>query len=122
MLDVVAKDERHFFVMAGYVFKLNKNIKMAPSLLVKYVNNAPLDFDINGSLIFFDRFWAGISYRLNDSVDGLLQYQLNNQLRLGLAYDYTLTELQRVNNGSFEIMLEYVFQFDKEQINNLRFF
>ena len=50
--------------MAGVVFDLNDAIKLKPSVLLKYVKDAPFDADIHASLIFYDTFWAGATYRL----------------------------------------------------------
>jgi len=131
-----SKQDVSMYAMAGMVFKISDKVSAKPSIMVKYDRNSPLDLDIHGSLIFFDRLWTGLSYRVgtgeiytSESIDFVVQYQFTNALRMGLAYDYTLTDLQTVQDGSFEILLQYAFEIkykkkDKisESITNPRFF
>lgn len=116
------EDAKHFYLMGGLIFNLSDNVKFKPAALVKVVPNAPLDIDLNASFLLFDRLWLGASYRWEDSIDGIVQYQFNKQLKVGIAYDYTLTALQQFNSGSFEILGEYTFEFDEDKLINLRYF
>jgi len=122
LIDVIRTDKRHIFAMGGYIFNLSDNVKLNPVFLVKYVRNAPLDIDLNASLIFYDKVWFGLSYRKDDSIDAILQYQASKQIKIGLAYDFTLSELQQVNRGTYEIMMQYCFHFNNNKIINIRFF
>lgn len=120
--DVISNQDRHFFLMGGFVVPVSEKIKFKPAILLKYVQNAPFDMDINASFLFFNKLWLGATYRYQDSIDGVLQFQFNHCFKVGLGYDYTLTELQKYNSGSFEIMLEYCI-IPKDEINvNPRFF
>lgn len=94
---------------AGCLIRLNPDLLMRPSILVKYIQGSPVQMDINANLIIKDALWIGASYRTGDAVVGMLEYQLNPQLRFGYAFDYALTDLQRYNNGSHEFMLRYEF-------------
>lgn len=94
---------------AGVLTRLNPDLLLKPSFLVKYLPESPLQVDLNLNLIIKNVFWIGGSYRSQDAVVALFEYQLNPQLRFGYAYDYSLTELRKVNSGSHEIMLRYEF-------------
>lgn len=101
---------RHYFASAGYVFDLNPDLKLKPHVLMKAVKGAPVEFDVNASVLIKERVWLGVSWRSFDSFDALFQIQVNNQLQFGYSYDFaTTTELRRVNSGSHEIMLNYRF-------------
>lgn len=122
LLDFTPFYDRHFYIMAGYALPISENIDFAPVALLKLVKNTPFDLDLNASFIFYDRFWAGMSWRKGDSIDAILQYQLNQQMRLGVAYDFTISELEQTNSGTYEIMLQYDFNFKDSGFSNLRFF
>ena len=47
---------------------------------------------------------------------------MNNNLRIGYSYDFTLTKLARVNSGSHEIMIGYDFNQKKKGIYHPRYF
>ena len=115
--------ERHYFATVGYVFDLNQDLKLKPNLLIKYVDNAPVEFDINANLLIKELFWVGLSYRSFDSFDALFQVQVSKQFQFGYSYDFaTTTDLRRVNSGSHEIMLQYNFVFGKKRIISPRYF
>ena len=106
-----ADEKRHYFATLGGIFNVVGDgiLKLQPSVLVKYVDNSPVDVDINNFFIFKDKFWFGVTYRYHDSVDGVVQFQISDAMRLGMSYDFTLTELQDYNYGTLEVMLEYNF-------------
>ena len=114
---------RHYFIMSGYVVDLNESLMLKPNLLVKMVEGAPVELDLNANLLIKKLIWLGVSWRSFDSVDALLQLQLTRQLQLGYAYDIaTTTELNSINAGSHELMLNYRISLSKSKIITPRYF
>jgi len=114
--------QRSYYLMGGAMMRVNQNIQFSPNVLFTYNPSTPFEMDLNASFIFMETFWLGASYRLGDSVDGLIMFQINEQLRIGGAFDYTLTKLQEFSPGSFEILLDYNFKFKGKRLNNIRYF
>jgi len=112
----------HFFGTFGFLVDLSPLVKLKPSILVKSVDGAPIEFDFNANLILDDKLWIGVSYRSFDALSLLLDIQLSAQFKLGYAYDYTLSELSQATTGSHEIMLNYRFVFSKSKIVTPRYF
>jgi len=108
--EAVARQWRHYFFTGGYVFDLGENFKLKPSVLVKYVNNAPVSVDGNLGLLIKEVLWLGASYRHKDAVIGMIEYNFLNSFRLGYAYDFTTSDLGRYTSGTHEIMLGYEFK------------
>ncbi len=117
-----ASQFRHFFVMGGYVFTVNPDIRVKPSILFKAVSGAPMQFDFNTNVWFYDKFSIGLSYRTRDAVCLLFEMQTNEQLRIGYAFDYSVSNLRKYNAGSHEIMLRYELGFTRKKIVSPRFF
>jgi type IX secretion system PorP/SprF family membrane protein len=114
---------RHYFATAGYVFDLTHALKLKPNILLKAVDGAPVEFDLNANLLIKEVIWVGLSWRSFDSLDGILQLQVNDQLQVSYSYDFaTTTDLSRVNGGSHELMLNYRFSFIKTKIITPRYF
>lgn len=113
---------RTYYVMTGGEVKLDEKIDLMPGMLISYIPNAPFEIEFNANLVFSKLILVGLSYRVGDSVDGLVGVQLSTQLRMGLSYDYTLTKLRSQNIGSFEGMLEYQFIYDRIGVSHLRYF
>lgn len=113
---------RHYLLTAGVIFDVAKQIKLKPSILVKYVESAPMELDINLSAVINDAFWLGVSYRTNDAVALIFEYQTNSYFRIGYSYDITLSNLRSYSNGSHEIMIGVDFGKDLKKIKTPRYF
>jgi len=107
---------RHGYAMVGGMIRLTQGLEFRPAVLVKYVANAPVQADFNASFLFVERVWAGVSYRTNASVDFMMEYQVNRQLRIGYAYDHQLGALGLHTNGSHEVLLGIDLDFSKTRI------
>jgi type IX secretion system PorP/SprF family membrane protein len=118
----LVKQRRHIFLTTGYVFTLNQNLKLKPTLFYKYVQGSPMQLDVTGSLIIKDKFWVGLAWRTFDSADLLLGFQATEQLFAGYAFDYSLTNLSDHNTGSHELVVNYRFSFSKNKILTPRYF
>ncbi len=101
----LAQLRRHVFLSGGLVIPLGDELKLRPMALWKYVNDAPMEFDLSMGLLIRDQLLVGGTYRTNASADLFAQYQISELFRLGYAYDFSVTGLRQVNSGSHEIML-----------------
>jgi type IX secretion system PorP/SprF family membrane protein len=113
---------RQYFLTGGYVFYLSRLFKFKPTLLLRYTESMPAQFDLSANFLYRDKIWAGISYRYNNSVNIIGELLISQKLRLGIAYDYPLSKIHLVTNGSAEIMISYTFQKVKHRIINPRYF
>jgi len=87
-------DFHTYYLMAGFTKDLTNNVRIVPGAMISYNGkNVPFEVDINANLVFMDKLWFGLNYRLGDSIDGLVQYQINDQIRAGFAYDFTFKQI-----------------------------
>lgn len=112
----------HLFFATGYVFPLSDVFALKPSVLVKGVKGAPIEADLNATLWIKDVFAIGLQYRTKADMSAMIEIQASPQIRLGYAYDRSLTKLVQYNSGSHEIMLRYEFGFEKGKILSPRYF
>lgn len=129
LTDYVAPDQSagstkaiHLFLASGYVFSLNDDFKLKPSVLLKGVKGSPLEADINSTLWIKDVVAVGVQYRTSADIAGMVELQLSSQLRFGYSYDRSVTRLQDFNSGSHEIMIRYEFGFSRGKILSPRYF
>jgi len=113
---------KHVFVTTGFVYALNEDVKIKPSTMIKIVQGAPIEADLNTNVWFHDLIAVGVSYRTGDAVIGMAEIQANENLRLGYAYDVTLSPLKAYNNGSHELMIRYEFGNSKTKVKSTRYF
>jgi len=102
-----ARLSNHYFLTGGYSIEANENINLEPSLLLKYVAKAPIQADININATYKEMLTIGTSFRTGDAIAIIVQYSFKDRIKLGYAFDYTVSELAPYNNGSHEIMLNY---------------
>lgn len=115
-------EELHYFATAGYIFDINDNFKLKPSMMVKSTFDAPVSFDANVNALFFERFELGASYRLDDSFSGMVGFQFTPMLRIGYAYDHVTSDLKALGSASHEVILTFDLYFAKKVLRSPRFF
>lgn len=113
---------RHYLLSGGYVFDLNDDFKIRPTVLFKYLPNAPFQADINAAISYKDAFWFGVSYRSGDAMSFLVEYQSNMFFRVGYAYDLTVSQLRNYSHGSHEIMIGIDFGKELKKVKHVRYF
>lgn len=114
-------EEQHFFIIGGYLFKLDEKWKAKPSFSLKMVKGSPLAVDITANAIYNDKVWFGLMYRHGDAIGAIFQYQVTDRLRAGYSYDQPFTEM-RGSLGSHEILISYDLIFKGKKIVTPRYF
>ncbi|PIF33498.1 type IX secretion system PorP/SprF family membrane protein [Flavobacterium sp. 9] len=104
-VNAFGSDNIHTFITAGYVFQLDDMWKLKPAFMTKIVKGAPLSIDLTANVLYNNKFEFGAAYRIDDSVSALFNFNVTPTLRVGYAYDYTLTNFGQFNSGTHEIML-----------------
>jgi len=99
--------DNHYFLTGGYILPLSDQVKIKPSVLLKAVKGAPLQYDFNLNGWFNDVIGVGVSYRTGDAFVGMFEVQISPKVRLGYAYDYTISDLKSYNRGTHELMLRF---------------
>ena len=97
---------RHYFLIAGYYHELNSLLSLNPSIYLKS-DGATSQLDINTNLIYNNKMWGGVSYRLDEGISLLAGMNVNEDLKFGLAYDVTMMNPM---SNSIEFMLGYNFK------------
>lgn len=119
----VAQERINYYLIGGYVFDLNADLKFKPSFLFKAVQGAPLQADISFNGLIKEKFSLGLAYRWSAALSGMLGYQITDGLMLGVAYDRETTDLGKTKfeRGSYEVFLRFEI-FDSPKILSPRFF
>ena len=149
-----SREYRHYYFTGGVALNLKgDDLIFKPSFLIKNVGldkrfskdvnfrdvGAPTEFDIDLSLLFYETFWIGTSFRSAfaafdtveggdqplssyDSADVWFSWFLSNGLRIGAAYDFVLNDLRTQTSGSFELMLGYEFNYRTKAAATPRYF
>jgi type IX secretion system PorP/SprF family membrane protein len=123
-LDAVStsRQTRHFLLSAGYVFDIGPNLKLKPNTLLKWVEGKEFQFDINANLLIHEFLWVGGSYRMNDSVEGLVQWNITPKLSLGYSYGWPISDLAPAQYGTHEILVNFRIKHNRHVVFSPRYF
>ena len=100
------KLKRHYFLISGYYHEINSALSLNPSVYLKS-DGATSQLDINTNLIYNNRMWGGVSYRLDEGLILLTGMNINEDFRIGVSYDVTMVNYM---GNSLEVMLGYDFK------------
>ena len=119
----VRTEKMHLYLISGYVFNLNSNIMFKPAILYKLIKGSPMSLDVSANFFINYKFRVGAAYRVNSSFSGLLGFDLNDQLMIGMSYDHAPAGLMNIisNARSYEFFLRYEFS-SKKKIMSPKFF
>ncbi|MDW5289141.1 type IX secretion system membrane protein PorP/SprF [Formosa sp. PL04] len=115
-------EKTHIYLIGGYVFDVNRDLKLKPAVLAKAVVGAPVAIDVSLNALIYEKFTLGLGYRLDATISGLLGFQITNNIMIGYSYDYDTTELGNYNSGSHELFLRFELGTRRRSIVNPRFF
>ena len=118
----IFKEKINYYLIGGYVFDLNQDIKFKPALITKMVEGAPLQIDVSGNFMFSEKFVVGVAYRWSAALSGMVGFQVSDGLYIGYGYDRETTNLKNYNSGSHEIFLRYEIFKNINKITSPRFF
>ena len=118
-----SSEEIHYYLTGGFVFDSEtRYLKIKPSFLIKTSSVGKPSFDLSLNTLMNEKFELGASYRINTSVNFLANFYINNNLKIGYAYDYSLNNLSDFNKGSHEFLLLYDFNLYGTNSKSPRFF
>lgn len=113
---------RVYYLLAGYVFDLNEDFQIKPYTNIRMPEGAPVQMDINASLIYKKQVYIGLGLRPNNSISALFEWQIEN-FRFGYAADFIQNESNAFGRGANEFLLNYVIPSkSKKMPNSTRYF
>jgi len=102
------KRVRHYFLNGGYIYQINREFIIEPSVLLKLIEIGLFQADINALLTYQNMVSLGLSYRTSDAIIVMLGYQYD-KFRIGYSVDFTLTDIRTHSSGSHEVFISYSF-------------
>ncbi|MDR0230338.1 MAG: type IX secretion system membrane protein PorP/SprF [Flavobacteriaceae bacterium] len=103
----ILRQKTTFYATAGHIIDINQDLLFKPAIMMKATSGAPFQVDLTANFLLYDKFTAGLSYRWDAAVSGLVGFQINKGLMVGYSYDAETSNLARYNSGSHEIFLKF---------------
>jgi type IX secretion system PorP/SprF family membrane protein len=121
-LFAASKQATHYYLIGGFVWKLNSLWDVKPGFCAKYTPNAPVSVDGNLSFLFNEKIWFGIMYRHGAAAGANVMYNFTPQLRIGYAYDYSLNDMGRYSPSTHEVIFGFDFIPHHKALKSPRYF
>jgi type IX secretion system PorP/SprF family membrane protein len=100
---------RHYYLTAGYTLQLpNPSLELIPSVFA-FSDGKVAQITVTSLIRYNKKVWGGVSYRAGDALIGMVGFELYNGIRLGYAYDFTISDMNKNSSGSHEFMVNYCF-------------
>lgn len=129
----------NLYVIAGSMFEFSDNIKFRPGILYKEDFKGLSVLDVNGMLIYKNKFWLGGTYRTSfvpwsknyligsgyryrNSISPIVQLYITEDIRLGYSFDYTITGLEFAQHGTHEVTIGWTIPSRSQRLLSPRFF
>jgi type IX secretion system PorP/SprF family membrane protein len=110
------------YVQGGYLFDIDKDFKLQPTGIIRVTQNAPMSIGAFVNAIFIDKIRVGLFYHYLEAGGAIVQYQINDQMRVGYALDVPTNRLITTSFGSHEIMFNYQFNYRRRRVVYPRYF
>lgn len=115
---------RHLDVILEYSWVMSKKHVLKPVVLARWTPNASPSADISLQYFWNQTLWLGAGYRLGSTAFALLEWQINDNIRLGYSYDlFAPSDVGLVNSqGSNEVFLGINVLGESTQTPSIRYF
>lgn len=104
--------DRTFYLMAGYEYQFNNPLYVIMPSLCLMSNVASTQINAGAKLLYNNKFWFGVNYRLQESVAAMVGFKIKD---LQLSYSYDINTLGLAVQGSHEVCISYFFKLDLEK-------
>ncbi|HMO60996.1 MAG TPA: type IX secretion system membrane protein PorP/SprF [Ferruginibacter sp.] len=101
----------HYFITAGYKVFLGDDLSLTPSIMLQYVQPAPMQPMVNAKLQYRDLAWIGSSFRFGDQLSGfaaMAGMNISNTFNIGYAYDVAPSALNQYSRNTHEIIIGFL--------------
>jgi type IX secretion system PorP/SprF family membrane protein len=114
-----AMTARHYYISAGYTIEVDEKFKVIPTVLTRYSESREFSnnfsSDISTRVEYMELAWVGTAYRASDALIfflGLNVGRINpdifkENIKIGYAYDASVSRIPAYNRGSHEIFISY---------------
>lgn len=107
---------QHIYLTAGYIFPINRQFVLEPTMLAKFMYGAPMVPELNCKAKYRLEFrrveselWGGVSFRYGDAAALMFGIVYEKKYLFGYSFDWSYTQLGRYTTGTHEVMIGVLF-------------
>ncbi|GGF18227.1 PorP/SprF family type IX secretion system membrane protein [Echinicola rosea] len=134
---VLVQPSSNLYLTAGTIIDVSYNVAIKPSILYAEDFNGPSRLDLNAFVLLGEKLWVGASYRTSVnlqgeefqgetkrpvSVVGLVEFYVNDRLRIGYAYDHNVSGFSTKAFSTHDFSVGYLFPPKRVKLVSPRYF
>ncbi|MCF6366234.1 MAG: type IX secretion system membrane protein PorP/SprF [Bacteroidales bacterium] len=96
---------KHYNLMGGYLYPVNKDVGLEANVLLKYVKDVPFQASFGVRAIYKKAYWGGISYRSSNDIILKLGLYISQKILVGYSFDLVTSSIP--SKTSHEFVLGY---------------
>ena len=105
------KEYGSLYLTGGYNFVMvDPKFILKPSALYK-TDFSSWQLDLSSRLEYNNKYWGGLTYRVQDAVVVLAGINISGGLSIGYSYDLPTSQIISVSSGTHEIVVMYSFEY-----------
>lgn len=115
----------NYYLYTKYRFEVGRFWDIIPGIAAHYDSNT-VNEEISLTVQYTKLLWFGAAYRMSDlflseSIVPYIGFNITDYVRLGYAYDYNLTQLNKYGKGTHELLLTIRFKTNGDTFKTPRF-
>jgi type IX secretion system PorP/SprF family membrane protein len=95
----------NYYLSSGYKFDLQNDLYLQPSVLMRFVNGAPINAMFAGTVNWQEKFYGSLNVDLNSTIGGFAGFRIAEQFLLGYSYDASINKFSNSNGGIHSFFL-----------------
>jgi type IX secretion system PorP/SprF family membrane protein len=105
---------RHYYLMGGYRFSLDRDYSIEPSAFFKSTEQFANQLDLGARVYYKNDYWGGLAFRTGGwaILTAGMRY---DRFYFGYSFDYSFNTIQSHSYGSHEFMISYKFGMNVRQ-------
>lgn len=97
------RQERNYYLIAGYDLPINDYLVLTPSTLLKMADNGAFQGDFSAKLYYDQTYWGGLTYRTGNALIVLAGLRID-RLIFGYAFDVSMGSIMKHSFGTHEFI------------------
>ncbi len=97
------RQERNYYIIAGYDYPINDQWVLTPSTLLKLADSGAFQGDFSAKLYYDQTYWGGLTYRTGQAMILMAGLKID-RLIFGYAFDISVGSIMKNSYGTHEFV------------------
>lgn len=113
---------RHYLLSGSYEIPIRsiKNLSFVPNVMMRYVNNTPLQYDVNALLKLKNKGWFSVNYKDKYAIGLNIGVNALKNFKVGYSYNVNTQNTAHISANNHELLIGYSFRKKSTKDKNIQ--